>query len=103
MIKKYEDVKNICPLCESHKISPYHHDYRGNKFFICKSCGIQFLNPQYTDEYLNEFYSEYTKPLGEEWYEPLQYGHNFYMSIIEKYLTKEFLKNLEKYQHKQSI
>jgi 2-polyprenyl-3-methyl-5-hydroxy-6-metoxy-1,4-benzoquinol methylase len=83
---KYDEEKSRCPLCLSEKITPYHLDFRGNKFSICETCGIQFLNPQYTDEYLNEYYSKYTEPLDEKWYEPLEYGHNYYMSIIERFM-----------------
>ena len=56
-----------------------------NDIFICNSCGVQFLNPQYTDEHLDDYYSEYTGTIEDKWIEPLTYGHGYYMSIIERY------------------
>lgn len=45
------------------------------------------MNPQYSDEYLKEYYSQYTydEP---QWEEPLLYCHNYYISLIEKYIDK---------------
>lgn len=43
------------------------------------------MNPQYSDEYLSEYYSRYTvdEP---EWDEPLLYGADFYLNLLEKYI-----------------
>lgn len=46
-------------LCGSNLIEMYLVDFRGNQIFRCKNCGVQFMNPQYTDEYLGDFYSRY--------------------------------------------
>ncbi|MCC7158317.1 MAG: class I SAM-dependent methyltransferase [Ignavibacteria bacterium] len=45
------------------------------------------MNPPYSDNYLNEYYSAYIidEP---EWEKPLICGHNFYLSIIETYENK---------------
>jgi SAM-dependent methyltransferase len=45
------------------------------------------MNPQYTDEYLADFYSRYIKDES-QWDEPARYCHNFYFSIIEKYVSR---------------
>ncbi|HVO33130.1 MAG TPA: class I SAM-dependent methyltransferase [Elusimicrobiota bacterium] len=43
------------------------------------------MNPQYTDAHLKEYYSHYT--VDEPWWdEPLAYCHNFYLSLVERYL-----------------
>ena len=46
------------------------------------------MNPQYSDEYLEEYYSKYTMD-EPEWDEPLSYGHNFYLKLLEKYIIKK--------------
>ena len=84
-MEKYNPKLSKCKLCESEDINFYHRDYLDNDIYICHDCGIQFLNPQYTDEHLDDYYSDYTSTLGKEWVEPLTYGHGYYMSIIERY------------------
>lgn len=83
---RFDAPKSACGLCGSEKIFPYHQDHKGNRIFKCRNCKIQFMNPQYTDEYLAEFYSSYTKD-EPQWDEPLRYCHNFYFTIIEKYVS----------------
>lgn len=74
-----------CLICKSDCISKYHRDMDNIVIFRCGSCGIEFMNPQYSDRYLAEYYSRYTRD-EPEWDEPLHYGHNFYLEILERYL-----------------
>jgi hypothetical protein len=46
------------------------------------------MNPQYTDQHLADYYSQYTKDEPER-DEPLQYGHNFYLEILENYVPSK--------------
>jgi len=87
-MRKYDEVLLKCKVCDSEKIYKYHYDINGNSIYICGDCKVQFMNPQYTDEYLNDYYSKYTKD-EPQWDEPLSYGHNFYLSLIEKYTTSK--------------
>lgn len=48
-----------CPLCRSDRISDFDHDDLGVSISRCTSCRIKFMNPQYTDRYLEGFYSGY--------------------------------------------
>lgn len=48
-----------CPLCGCDRIPEYDHDFRGARIARCASCGIRFMNPQYTDAYLAEYYATY--------------------------------------------
>lgn len=73
-----------CYLCGSEHIYHYHTDHTGRKIYKCKNCKIQFLNPQYTNEYLADFYSRYVIE-DPRWIEPFLNCHNFYLSLIEKY------------------
>lgn len=47
------------------------------------------MNPQYSDTYLSRYYANPTyKKSGrsDDWHEPLLYGHDFYLSIIERFV-----------------
>ncbi|RPI15528.1 MAG: class I SAM-dependent methyltransferase [Ignavibacteriae bacterium] len=84
---KFGKKLDKCILCSSEKIYHYHTDFNGIDIFRCKNCGVQFMNPQYSDVYLSEYYSGYSvdEP---QWEEPLLYCHDYYLSLIEKYVNK---------------
>lgn len=81
---KFELPRANCELCGSERIFKYHQTSSGVRIFKCSNCEIQFMNPQYTQAYLDEFYSHYTKD-EPHWDEPSYYCHNFYLSLVEKY------------------
>jgi SAM-dependent methyltransferase len=56
---KFDPPLERCPLCGDGGIVPYHRDHRGITIFRCRRCGVQFMNPQYTDAYLAAFYAQY--------------------------------------------
>jgi SAM-dependent methyltransferase len=43
------------------------------------------MNPQYTDLHLADYYSRYTED-EPQWDEPLRYGHDFYLKILESFI-----------------
>jgi SAM-dependent methyltransferase len=47
-------------MCRSPRIARYDHDHHGRVIFRCRACGVKFLNPQYSDQYLADFYARYT-------------------------------------------
>ena len=51
-----------CPLCASAAIGPYDVDHRGIRISRCGRCGVRFMNPQYTDAYLDRLYARYNDP-----------------------------------------
>src|SRR3954468_4196276 len=51
-----------CRLCRSTSIEPFDVDYRGVHISKCRQCGVKFMNPQYTDQYLERVYSRYNDP-----------------------------------------
>jgi SAM-dependent methyltransferase len=66
MYKEYIHVKyDKCPVCESVEIEPYyntrdrHYGIEGNyQIDVCKVCGLAFLNPMPTQEYLSSLYPQ---------------------------------------------
>lgn len=48
-----------CPMCGTTRIGPYDQDFRGCFIYRCQSCHVKFMNPQYTDDYLERYYSTY--------------------------------------------
>jgi len=56
---EYDAPLRACPLCESAAIGSYDHDYQGRQVARCRRCGLLFMNPQFTDQYLQTYYSQY--------------------------------------------
>jgi SAM-dependent methyltransferase len=56
----FDPPRDTCPLCESSSIAPFTRDARGIRIDRCRSCSLLFMNPQYTDETLSEYYTTYT-------------------------------------------
>jgi 2-polyprenyl-3-methyl-5-hydroxy-6-metoxy-1,4-benzoquinol methylase len=77
-----------CLICNSDDIYEYHRDAKNIRIFRCRDCGVQFMNPQYTNQHLADYYSRYTKD-EPEWDEALNYGHNFYLKILETYVPSK--------------
>jgi 2-polyprenyl-3-methyl-5-hydroxy-6-metoxy-1,4-benzoquinol methylase len=79
----FDKPLTACPCCRSASVGRYHCDSDGIVIFRCRDCGVQFMNPQYSDAYLKEYYSRYTvdEP---HWDEPLMACHHFYVSLIER-------------------
>ena len=55
----FDPPLEACPLCASKDIAEYDRDYRGARIARCGACGVRFMNPQYTDAYLAEYYATY--------------------------------------------
>ncbi len=85
-MKKFDDLKKICEICGSTNIRYYFSTSNAIKIYKCSNCKVQFMNPQYSDEYLIDYYSHYTNEKS-EWEEELFHSHNFCLDIIEKYLN----------------
>jgi len=79
-----------CPLCGSANIKKYLTDYKCVVIFKCRSCSLQFMNPQYSDAYLKEFYSKYQNG---------DFSHHEYKDnkLPRKTLHKLNLEEIEKY------
>lgn len=82
-MNKFDQLKNHCELCGSKKISLYFTTADLINIYKCHTCGVQFMNPSYSDEYLVDYYSKY---LNEEleYDDKLFYSHNFCLDLIEK-------------------
>jgi len=87
MSPKYEEAYSQCPICKSNAIQEYHFDYTGINISRCKDCKVQFMNPVYSDAYLNEYYNNYT---GDEYSKKVvdeqHFTANDYLKIVEKHL-----------------
>ncbi len=59
MQKAYDPPLTQCRFCQSSELVHYDHDHLGAQIDRCNSCGVKFMNPQYTDAYLEEYYSNY--------------------------------------------
>jgi len=52
---------------------------------VCTTCKIQFMNPQYSDEYLDDYYSGYINHDSEEKEEPAAAAYSIYFSALSKF------------------
>lgn len=84
---EFDDVLTHCPICGNEVSGAHLTDWRNIDIARCENCGFQFMNPQYSDRYLANYYANY---MGDEnfvyWREALAYGHGFYMENVEKYI-----------------
>ena len=85
---EFDEKLDKCIACSSHEITDHMIDFRKISISKCNKCGFQFMNPQFTDRYLSEYYSNYMEDEDfDYWHEALLYGHDFYFSLIEKYIA----------------
>lgn len=85
---EFDTKLSKCVSCDSSDLVDYVADFRKINICKCNNCGLQFMNPQYTDIYLAEYYSLYTNDEDlEYWHNALLYGHDFYLSLIESYIS----------------
>ncbi len=84
---EFDDKIANCNACGSPDIHDHLVDHRSIVISRCRRCGFQFMNPQYTNRYLDDFYSQY---LGDDdydyWHEPLMASHDLYLSLVEKHI-----------------
>jgi len=87
MSTKFEQPYKACPVCDSIKIQDYHMDYSGIKIAKCDDCSVQFMNPVYTDSYLNDYYNNYTgDSYSQKVVDEQHFTANDYLEFVEKYL-----------------
>ena len=83
-MKKFDPLKEKCELCGSTDIHHFFSTASSINIFKCYACKIKFMNPQYTDEYLADYYSKYTHT-DSEWNEELFLSHQFCLNLIEQH------------------
>lgn len=54
-----------CPICGSSALRDFDRDFRGRGIARCGDCGVKFMNPQYSDAWLAQFYASYISVHGE--------------------------------------
>jgi len=85
MMTKYDPEIERCRICGSYNIYQFHKSDNGNKIYKCGNCKIQFMNPQYTDWHLSNYYSTYIRDESNI-EEQLIQSHSYCLSLIEKCL-----------------
>jgi len=55
----FDQPLTACPMCRSKRIGDFDVDYCGVLISRCRDCRLLFMNPQFTDAHLAEFYSHY--------------------------------------------
>jgi len=84
---EFDDKITSCLVCQSPDLHDHLVDHCGIKISRCHRCGFQFMNPQYSDKYLTEFYAQYLDDDDYDyWHEPLMTSHDLYLSLVEKHI-----------------
>ena len=55
----YDPPRHTCPLCDGGPLVRHLTDFRGHGIDGCRACGVEFMNPQYSDAALERFYAGY--------------------------------------------
>jgi 2-polyprenyl-3-methyl-5-hydroxy-6-metoxy-1,4-benzoquinol methylase len=87
--RKFDEPLNSCILCDSGNIEPKLVDFRGNSIWQCGDCDFQFMNPQYSDADLDEFYS--SPYLAQQdfdlWHPVAMLIGDYHLSKVEKFIA----------------
>lgn len=84
---EFDEKISSCLVCGDPNIHDHLVDDRGIAISKCHHCGFQFMNPQYSDRYLAEYYASYLDDDDfEQWLEPLARCHDYYLSQVERHL-----------------
>lgn len=59
LVAEYDPALVHCPLCGSKDLVFFDADFRRHRIDRCGTCGVAFMNPQYSDAHLQRFYSTY--------------------------------------------
>ena len=55
----FDPPRSTCPLCEGGPLRHRLTDFRGHGIDRCGACGVEFMNPQYSDEAMRRLYAGY--------------------------------------------
>lgn len=56
---EFDDALQRCPLCRSSDLRRFDQDYLGRRVDRCADCHLLFMNPQYSEAYLQRYYARY--------------------------------------------
>lgn len=59
LVAEYDAPLPRCPLCDGGDLAFFDADFRQHRIDRCTTCGVAFMNPQYSDAHLQRFYSTY--------------------------------------------
>lgn len=62
----FDEPLSQCSICGHGGLRLSRIDHRGIRIDRCRSCGIEFMNPQYTDRYLDDLYGNYQSDLAKK-------------------------------------
>ena len=57
----YDAPLEACPLCGCGHLCDHHEDDKQRRIQRCTGCEVQLMNPQYNDNYLENYYSSYIR------------------------------------------
>jgi 2-polyprenyl-3-methyl-5-hydroxy-6-metoxy-1,4-benzoquinol methylase len=87
--RNFDRLLDSCIVCDGGNIAPKLVDFQGISIWQCGDCGFQFMNPQYSDADLDEFYSSpYLAQQDFDLWHPVEMLINdFHLSKVEKFIS----------------
>jgi 2-polyprenyl-3-methyl-5-hydroxy-6-metoxy-1,4-benzoquinol methylase len=84
----FDEKLESCLICEKKQLSDYKRDWRDVLISRCSFCGFQFMNPQYEDRYIHQYYIDsYVDTARSKThktaYEP---AYSLYLSLVERHM-----------------
>lgn len=86
----FDPLISECDLCGSQDIHLLTVDYKGIQIYKCRHCHIEFMNPQYSEQYLKELYSSYYRS-------DQDYQHDKKEEKLKKHLHELNIIDVEKF------
>ena len=84
----FDPLLPACVFCGSGRIAAYDRDYLGRTVQRCGDCRVLFMNPQFSDAWLAEFYGEYIPEASSEESDAERAAkapvHHYHLELIEK-------------------
>lgn len=92
MTYTFDELLTECTICGSENVDEYFVDHNDIIIYKCHDCKVKFMNPQFTDKYLGDYYGQYqNKDFKHHRYgndkEPRFAKHRDNISLINKYIN----------------
>lgn len=82
----FDEKLSRCLVCGGSCLVDHKRDYRNVLIVRCGSCQFQFMNPQYEDNYIRQFYDDFYVDGDESKAHEAEHEYNFdyYLRLLEK-------------------
>jgi len=85
----FDQELESCLICGEKRLADYKRDWRDVLISRCSSCGFQFMNPQYEDRYIRQYYVDaYVDTDRSKTHKAIhEPAYSLYLSLIERQMA----------------